>query len=68
MQENPKVYRADIAKWYNVSVSGLRKRMTKAKLYIENQELTDDDIRLILQQLGRPQGIPYDLWKRYFGD
>ena len=68
MQENPKVYRADIAKWYNISVSGLRKRMKRKKLHIENRVLTDDDVRLILTALGRPQGIPDALWKRYFPD
>jgi hypothetical protein len=67
-QEGGNFYRADIAKWYNIGESGLRKRMTKKKVHIENRALTDDDIRLILKGLGRPQGIPNDLWKHYFPD
>jgi hypothetical protein len=42
--------------------------MKKAKIHIENRVLTDDDIRLILKALGRPQGIPDVLWKQHFGD
>ena len=68
MEENPQIHRADIAKWYNISESGLRKRMTKKDVLIENRVLTDDDVRLILTALGRPQGIPDAVWKRYFPD
>ncbi len=68
MEENPQIHRADIAKWYNVSESGLRKRMKRKKIHIENRVLTDDDVRLILKILSRPQGIPDALWKRYFPD
>ena len=58
MEETPKIHREDIAKWYNVTESGLRKRMRRKKVGIENRVLTDDDIRLVLTALGRPQGIP----------
>ena len=68
MEENPQIHRADIAKWYNIGESALRKRMTKKEVSIENRVLTDDDVRLILKKLGRPQGIPDALWKRYFPD
>ena len=67
-QNNEKFYRADIAKWYDISERCLRDRMQTKKLKIANRVLTDDDIRTILQVLGKPQCFPPELYDRFYGE
>lgn len=67
-QEKAKFYRADIAKWYNISERALRDRIQKKQINITNRVLTDDDIRKILSTLGKPQSFPAELHDRFFGE
>jgi hypothetical protein len=68
MQADRNFYRADIAKWYNISERALRDRMQKKQVHITNRVLTDDDIRTILSALGKPQCFPAELYDRFFGE
>ncbi|MDZ7878501.1 MAG: hypothetical protein U5L45_12555 [Saprospiraceae bacterium] len=71
MQDNhgdKQLYRANIAEWYNISERALRDRMQKKAIHITNRVLTDDDIRAILQTLGKPQCFPPELYDRFFGE
>jgi hypothetical protein len=67
-QKDEKIYRADIAAWYNITERCLRDRMQKAQVHIVNRVLTDDDIRVILKNLGKPQSFPLDLYNRFLSD
>jgi hypothetical protein len=67
-QRDEKIYRADIAAWYNITERCLRDRMQKTQVHITNRVLTDDDIRTILKAIGKPQCFPPDLYNRFFGE
>ena len=68
MQDDQQSYRSDIAQWYNITTRALRDRMQREDVHIANRILTDDDIKIILKGLGKPQCFPSELNDRFFGN
>ena len=59
----PIITREDVAKWYSIKTSGLRKRLAKTPdpLHLANRALTIDDIKSVIKKLGEPPFIPAEL-------
>jgi hypothetical protein len=57
------ITRQEIAKWYNIGEGGLRLRLKKKNLRIENRVLTLSDIKEIIACLGIPPNLPIE-WQK----
>ena len=60
---NTIITRQDIAQWYGIGVRGLRLRLQKKNLNIENRVLTLSDIKNIVACLGIPANLPVE-WQK----
>jgi hypothetical protein len=60
---NPIITRQEIAQWYGIGVSGLRLRLRKKNLNIENRVLTLSDLKNIIACLGIPPNMPVE-WQK----
>ena len=55
------ITREVVAKWYGISVEGLRYRFRQYQVKIKRRIFTIDDVRYIISRLGIPPFLPHNI-------